>query len=364
MKILHIHPSLAGGGIEAMICGLVNEMTHMGHTVHVCTIFKPEIGDIFYHKLDPHVAKISIGKIKPGFSLKEVFKIYRIIKQGHYKVVHIHGFFYYYVLAVLLLHKRVKFFYTIHSDAYMENAKWDRQIFWLKKICFQKGYIHPIAISNVSQASFTSLYHCSSDLVYNGVPLPHITNEIPAIIKKSKITKDTLTLLHPGRIDTPKNQLVLCKVCQRLIDEGENIVLLIAGTKQNEGIYKTIKPYFSDRIQYIGERSDIPELLHASDAMCLPSIWEGLPVTLLEALSVGCIPICSPVGGIINVIHDGVNGFLSKSSSETDYYDTLRRFLHLSPADRTIIQKNCSTSFVRFDITHTTSEYIALYERY
>lgn len=45
------------------------------------------------------------------------------------------------------------------------------------------------------------------------------------------------------------------------------------------------------------------------DAMCLPSIWEGLPVTLLEALSVGCIPICSNVGGIPDVIESGMNGF-------------------------------------------------------
>lgn len=62
------------------------------------------------------------------------------------------------------------------------------------------------------------------------------------------------------------------------------------------------------------------------DAMCLPSIWEGLPVTLLEALSVGCVPICSNVGGIPDVVESGINGFLSSSSSEEDYYEAMLEY--------------------------------------
>ena len=47
MKILHFHPSLSGGGIEAMICGLANEMCRQGHDVTIGTIFKPKDTDIF-----------------------------------------------------------------------------------------------------------------------------------------------------------------------------------------------------------------------------------------------------------------------------------------------------------------------------
>ena len=50
-----------------------------------------------------------------------------------------------------------------------------------------------------------------------------------------------------------------------------------------------------------------------------------MPVTLLEALSVGCIPICSPVGGIVNVVKHGVNGLLSKDSTEEEYYLTVKK---------------------------------------
>ena len=98
------------------------------------------------------------------------------------------------------------------------------------------------------------------------------------------------------------------------------------------------------------------------DAMCLPSIWEGLPVTLLEALSVGCVPICSNVGGIPNVVVSGVNGFLSDSSSEEDYYKTMKTFLALSDDEYLQIKDTCRNSFSEYDIVNTATSYINIYK--
>ena len=74
MKILHIHPSLASGGIEAMICALANEMSKQ-HEVTVCSIFTPKDNHIFWHKLNYKVQRETIGKQTKGFSINEIFKI-------------------------------------------------------------------------------------------------------------------------------------------------------------------------------------------------------------------------------------------------------------------------------------------------
>ena len=358
MKILHIHPSMKSGGIESMICALANEMAKT-EDVTVCSIFEPSSSDVFWNKLSIDVKRITIGKTTQGFSLSILIKIFNAIRSGNYDVVNIHGMFYYYVLPVFLLHGKVRFFYTIHSDARMENTSWDQKIFKIKRFCFQKGFLHPITISAASQTSFKSLYNCKTTLIYNGVVKPMIMNDNP--IQQYRQTYKTKVFIHAGRVDTPKNQVILCRVFQRLITEGHDVVLLIAGAKQREDIFQSIEPYFCKRIIYLGERNDIPQLMAYCDGMCLPSIWEGLPVTLLEALSVGCVPICSNVGGIPDVIESGFNGFLSASSSEEDYYAAMTLFLSLSTDACMQIKKNCLNSFAKYDIRNTSKSYLNAY---
>lgn len=359
MRILHLHTSMSGGGIESIICGLVNELS-TNNDVTLATIFKPKKSDIFEKKVDPAVKRITLGKVKPGFSVSEIFRIFRLINRGGYDIVHIHGFFYYYVLSVLLMHRKVKFFYTIHSDAIMENSPWDRRILWLKKWCFKKRYIHPITISPASKESFAKLYKTNSTLICNGIPRPIITTtENP--LEQYKITPRSKIFVHAGRINVAKNQLVLCKSFSRLIKNGYDAVLLIAGGNYDYTIMQQIQPYFCDRIVYLGERGDIPTLFSRADAMCLPSVWEGLPVTLLESLSVGCIPICSPVGGIVNVISHGYNGLLSKDSSEDQYYKVLEEYMEMSAEKQNEIRNNCVESFKPYDIKQTAQQYELAY---
>lgn len=73
MKILHIHTKMVSGGIEAIVCNLVNEMSK-SHDVTLCTIFQPTDDDVFYRKLDNKVKKITIGKKNLDFPLKKYGK--------------------------------------------------------------------------------------------------------------------------------------------------------------------------------------------------------------------------------------------------------------------------------------------------
>lgn len=348
------------GGIEAIVCGLANEMSKT-HDVTVCTIFKPKEDDVFYARLSSAVKKITIGKLSFGFSIKEIFKIANLIGNGGYDVVHIHGCFQYYALTALLYHNKTKIFYTIHSDAKMENQTWDQRLFKFKRFCFRKRWIRPVTISPNSQNSFTELYGCESALVKNGIVTPTVDKD-KGVLNQYRFTPETKIFIHPGRISEAKNQVVLCQAFDSIIKQGKDVVLLIAGMPEIKRIFEQIKPYFQERIVFLGERRDVPQLMCESDAFCLPSIWEGLPVTLLEALSVGCIPICSPVGGIPNVITDGKNGFLSNSSSKEDYENALNRFLNLSESKKREMKREALESFVEYKIETTASNYLRIYK--
>ena len=82
---------------------------------------------------------------------------------------------------------------------------------------------------------------------------------------------------------------------------------------------------------------------------------------MLESLAVGCIPICSPVGGIVNVVEDGRNGLLSKSSSEEDYYQTMQRLLAMDADGIARMKQQVRASFQPYHISHTVEKYLCAY---
>ena len=358
MKILHCHTSLSSGGIEAMITGLVNKM-NIRHDVDVCLIFKPKKSDVFFNRLDKNIRCISLGKVRSGFSLKYLFKIYSIVKKREYDVVQLHGFFYYYILMILFCHRRTKIFYTIHNDAKEENVSWDKYFVWLKRICFKYKLVHPITISKSSQLSFYNLYHTDSFLIYNGVPKIDVCK---IDLSEYRKTDRTCILFNPARITEQKNQIMLCNSVLELVKEGYDIVLLIAGTIQDMYIYDTIINYSSDRIIFLGERSDTLSLMKSVDAMCLSSSWEGMPITLLEAFSCGCVSICTPVGGIPDVIVNNENGILSVDCSQAEYTIAIRSFLNMKEEDRNKMRECSAFAFEQFDINKTALQYESVYK--
>jgi glycosyltransferase involved in cell wall biosynthesis len=84
------------------------------------------------------------------------------------------------------------------------------------------------------------------------------------------------------------------------------------------------------RIQFLGNRSDIPELLAESDIFLLPSNWEGLPISILEAMRAGLPVIATNVGGVAEAVTDGVTGFLV-AAQDVDQLRTRLRELMESP---------------------------------
>lgn len=362
MKILHIHESLLIDGLGELMCGLINELSN-SNDVSLCTFYDEAPENSLEGKLKKKINRISLSNRDKSFLtlfLNE-FRVCRVILSQSYEVVHIHRNFLFYVVPILLLHNRVTFFYTIHTDAYKENGRLGRLFLWLKRLCFKKKWITPITISPASYKSFTELYKCSSYMIPNGIVPPKISGT-RNIIDEYRKKGNKKIFVHVGRISPVKNQIVLCKVFHRLLSDGYNVTLLIVGSVQFDEVWKELEAYINNNIVYLGVRNDVEELFYKADGMCLPSLYEGLPMTLLESIAVGCIPICSPVGGIVNVIKNGENGVLSKSSSEEDYYNAMKEFLSKTDDEIIKMKKAAKESFKDYDIRITALSYLNVYK--
>ena len=96
-----------------------------------------------------------------------------------------------------------------------------------------------------------------------------------------------------------------------------------------------------------------------SDAFCLSSLQEGLPITALEAFSVGTPVISTPVGGCVNIVTDGKTGFLSKDVSENSYMQAIKMFVGTSEEKRNSMRSSCLNEFnEKYSIDRCAKEYI------
>ncbi len=360
MRILHIHHSLTIGGIESFLCALMNEQARF-HDVSFCTWVDGDEA-VKDSRLSASIQRFSLHNksINKKYKLLNEFRLLFLIVRGGYDVVHLHGAFDYYLLSILFLHRRTRFVYTIHSAPHVENRRVRHLILSIKRVFFSRRWIVPVILSENFQSEFKGLYSCEAYVIENGLPKLHLNNDYSLPIH-SPCGPLTRVFVHVGRICEVKNQVVLVKVFDRLIKEGEDILLFIVGPVSDQTLFSIINSYLSERIVYLGPSNDVPSVLAKADAMCLPSIVEGFPISVIEALNVGCIPICSPVGGVKDIIQDGKTGFLAQSSSEDDYYLAVRRFLQCDDSHLAIIRENMAAASEMFSISRTRLRYDYLY---
>jgi glycosyltransferase involved in cell wall biosynthesis len=121
---------------------------------------------------------------------------------------------------------------------------------------------------------------------------------------------DPLTLIMTARFAPQKDHLLLIEALSQV--EGNWRLLLVGDGLLRPDVERAItKAGLRDRIKCLGERSDIPELLAAADLFVLSTRWEGLPLSIIEAMRAGLPVVATDVGGVSEVVIDGVTGFVT-----------------------------------------------------
>jgi len=170
------------------------------------------------------------------------------------------------------------------------------------------------------------------------------------IRKELAIDEDTTVLLSVGELIPRKNHIEVLKALKIMKDQGMlvspesdervepkyKIRYLIAGrgrmAAELRDIIKTMG--LSDYVKMLGFRRDVADVFAASDIYVFPSHQEGLPVALMEAMSVGLPVICSKIRGNTDLIEDGVGGYLFDSKDEQTLVLALKRSLADLPTVR------------------------------
>ena len=359
MNIIEITPQLGSGGAERFVVDLCNELAE--HNVVTLIVFHAT-EDFYINELSANVKLIVLGKRK-GVDFVLPFKLYKVIKRLRPDVVHTHlrGIVYS-SLHAIFRSRKIKYFHTVHSVADKEAAGLIGSC--VRRFLFGKSVVAPVTISEDSRISFVDYYGFNAKTIANGRNVSNsliVSQTVANEISNFKYSTNDKVLVQLARFNEVKRQDMMARIAQRLDEDGFNFIILMIGRIDKE-VLSSVQKINCRRVYVLGEKHNPLEYLKAADAYCLCSTYEGLPISLIEAIGVGSIPICTPVGGIVNLVTNGVNGILSYDISEEQYYQALKRFLTMDTRSLDIMKNNVLESYKPYSMSECAKKYLEVFK--
>lgn len=325
IKVLHIHtlPVISGSGINTLLSMAKINLAR----------FEPELACADGGKLI-ELAQSSGFKVRPikNFTrpispLKDIMAVFELaflLRKVKYEIVHTHNSKAGFIgrLAAKLAGTPV-IVHTVHGFAFHPYERfWRRKIFILLERLAAKWCDIMIAISDalIDWAVKEKIAPRAKMIkIYSGIEIEKFSlkNDMTGSGSKAKRTElgikdNDLVVAEVAKLWRGKGQDVLINAVPRILKEVPNLKVIFVGEGQTEAELRNLsrKLNIEDKIIFTGFRTDIAEITFIFDVACLPSLWEGMGRSVLEALACGKPVVASRVGGIADLIHNGITGFL------------------------------------------------------
>ncbi len=316
MKIAHVIGSCAPGGAEVFVKDLIKQLKFLGHDVELWVMIRArdrsfvneqtmDFEKSFISELNSYDVPVKFLNKRPhkdwikiSRNLRKLYDIFKPqIVHSHLESVTFH--------VVKALSSKTNIVQTIHSSVI--------DFPFLQKMYLQNRISRYVAISNKVRSILINSLNLKPEkivTIYNGIDLSKfkINRKNNSEVKK---------IISIGRLTKAKDYPNLFKALDKLIQKlnKENIPLPsvnIVGTGEIEKELKALtkKMNLDNIVSFLGIRQDIPELLKESDIYVMSSEWEGLSISLIEALASGIPIVATNAGSNNEVVENNVSGII------------------------------------------------------
>jgi glycosyltransferase involved in cell wall biosynthesis len=254
--------------------------------------------------------------------------------------------------------------FTLHGHQTMCDV-------WRRRAALRWAFRHGHAAIAVSQATKTQLDRDlglapgAIQVVRNGVPMR--TGRGDGIREEFGVQDGELVILAVGNLVERKGHIYLLRALQNLATEGlsPRWHLVIAGGWGGDERPKleafVMEHNLADRVHLLTYRNDVADLLAAADIFVMPSLWEGLPLAVLEAMQMGVCVVASETSGIPEAIVDEKHGLLVPPGDVTALARSLGRVIHDSELRNRLAKEGKARALREFTIDAMTTAYESLY---
>lgn len=293
MKILIIKDALSYGGVDQLTFNLLDNIDFSKHTVDI-QYFNEGPTDAIEKYKKYNCRLIGVPRTKKGI-LRFIRNEYRILKSGHYDVVHSHICFKgaFSAIAAWLAKVPVMICHS-HYEDYPEI----RRVSFAFKALFK---VLPCTLAACSNGAGTALYGKNSSFVFlkNGIDTDRFSYkpQLREEVRKELGLEGKFVIGNVSRMITQKNHTFILDVFKEVLAKNENAFLLLVGDGELRGeIEKKVRDMkLEDHVRLLGVRSDVDRLLQAMDVFLFPTLFEGLSMSLLEVQCSGLACVSSDV---------------------------------------------------------------------
>ena len=284
--------------------------------LQLCEILQPEVrkivvcscGGVNVGKLDKmgirHYRIPDIESKRPQDMLKVVKVIKYIIGCEQITVIHTHHRMAAFYVTLLGLYKKCVFLNTSHNTFYNKR--------YLTRVSYKKAYL--IACGEMVKKNLTGFFGLPDNkimVVHNAVKA--FDSEIVCDPLINKLHENGSFIVgNIGRLSEQKGMEYFIRAIPSVTVKHPEANFLIIGSGDCEEKLKSLvaELELTDRVIFLGYRTDIQNIMSQLDLIVLSSLWEGLPLTPIEAFSVGKTIVATDVDGTIEIVEDGVSGLL------------------------------------------------------
>lgn len=351
-KVLHIVESF-GSGIFSFLVDLVNN-TDDEFDITIAYGVRAETLESFREYFSDKVKFIEVKNftrsINPIKDLKAFFEVKKIIKEENPDVIHLHSSKAGFIGRFATNCKKKTMLYNPHGFSFLmrDSSKVKRFMYW----CLEKiGALRKCTIVGCSYGEYQEALKISKNAICinNGININRLNKEVQAF-GKHNIDFNNLKICTSGRIGYQKNPELFNNIAENFpnlkftwIGDGELKDKLTAPNIKVTG-WKT--------------REDVLKIVNDNDVFILTSLWEGLPISLLEAMYLKKVCIVTNCIGNRDVIKNEKNGFIIKTNN---YKEIIER---INPENYSKISKNAKEAILSvFNTDKMVKEYKKEYRK-
>jgi len=328
IKIAYVMTPITFGGSERVNLNFLTNVDRQKYDIHPILIIRPWENQTTFEK-ELIKCKFSYSKIPvakhDGFDLwrhfRCLFKLNSIVINNSFDLMHSHGYLSdIMVLLVAKLHK-IPIVSTCHGFVFNDNKL---KLYFKLDLLALNLFNSVIAVStNIKQYLVSNKINESIvDVIPNAVDIQPSNiidkSEISLLKDKYGIIEKDLILGYVGRISSEKGIKYLLDSVSLLKNANLSVKLLIIGDGPDyDEMQKLVKEnHITNEVIFLGFQENIFLWLNTMDLFVLPSLTEGTPLALLEAMSAGVPVVATRVGGVPDIIKDGINGVLVTPGSK------------------------------------------------